>query len=23
SFQYGAEGYIKMSPGHWYFPSPL
>lgn len=23
SFQYGAEGYIKMSLCHWYFPSPL
>lgn len=23
SFQYGAEGYVKMSSGHWYFPSPM
>lgn len=23
SFQYGDQGYVKMSPGHWYFPKPL
>lgn len=23
SFQYGDQGYVKMSPGHWYFPNPL
>lgn len=23
SFRYGAQGYVKMSPGHWYFPKPL
>lgn len=23
SFQYGDQGYIKMTPGHWYFPKPL
>lgn len=23
SFKYGAQGYVKMTPGHWYFPKPL
>ncbi|OXJ22499.1 type III secretion system protein PrgH [Burkholderia sp. HI2714] len=23
SFRYGDQGYVKVSPGHWYFPSPL
>lgn len=23
SFQYGDQSYVKMSPGHWYFPKPL
>ncbi|PJG60487.1 PrgH/EprH family type III secretion apparatus protein [Aeromonas cavernicola] len=23
SYQYGEQGYIKMSPAHWYFPKPL
>lgn len=23
SFQYGEQGYVKMSSGHWYFPKPL
>lgn len=23
SFQYGDQGYVKMSSGHWYFPKPL
>lgn len=23
SFQYGDKGYVKMSPGHWYYPKPL
>ncbi|WP_263070782.1 PrgH/EprH family type III secretion apparatus protein [Enterobacter huaxiensis] len=23
SFKYGDRGYIKLSPGHWYFPKPL
>lgn len=23
SFQYGADGYIKMTPSSWYFPKPL
>ncbi|WP_217591375.1 PrgH/EprH family type III secretion inner membrane ring protein [Burkholderia sp. GbtcB21] len=23
SFRYGDQGYVKMSPGHWYFPKPL
>jgi type III secretion system protein len=23
SFKYGERGYIKLSPGHWYFPKPL
>lgn len=23
SFQYGDQGYVKMTPGHWYFPKPL
>ncbi len=22
SFKYGHHGYIKMTPGHWYFPKP-
>ncbi|QWA10498.1 PrgH/EprH family type III secretion apparatus protein [Sodalis ligni] len=22
SFKYGQHGYIKMTPGHWYFPKP-
>ncbi|WP_279205341.1 PrgH/EprH family type III secretion apparatus protein [Obesumbacterium proteus] len=23
SFQYGDQGYVKISPRHWYFPKPL
>lgn len=23
SFKYGEQGYVKLSPGHWYFPSNL
>ncbi|POB00626.1 type III secretion system protein PrgH [Chromobacterium sinusclupearum] len=23
SFRYGDQGYVKMAPGHWYFPKPL
>ncbi|WP_339058239.1 PrgH/EprH family type III secretion apparatus protein [Candidatus Regiella endosymbiont of Tuberolachnus salignus] len=23
SFKYGDQGYIKVSPGYWYFPKPL
>ncbi|MCL1028781.1 PrgH/EprH family type III secretion apparatus protein [Serratia silvae] len=23
SFKYGSRGYVKISPGHWYFPKPL
>lgn len=23
SFQYGTQGYVKMAPSHWYYPSPL
>ncbi|QJU42310.1 PrgH/EprH family type III secretion apparatus protein [Serratia marcescens] len=23
SFKYGSEGYVKVSPSHWYFPKPL
>ncbi|MGL5758795.1 PrgH/EprH family type III secretion apparatus protein [Plesiomonas sp.] len=23
SFKYGGQGYVKMAPGHWYFPKPL
>ncbi|TCL06148.1 PrgH/EprH family type III secretion apparatus protein [Sodalis ligni] len=22
SFKYGQHGYVKMTPGHWYFPKP-
>jgi len=23
SFQYGPQGYIKMTPSSWYFPKPI
>ncbi|WP_350262563.1 PrgH/EprH family type III secretion apparatus protein (plasmid) [Pantoea sp. BJ2] len=23
SFQYGSDGYVKITSGHWYFPSPI
>ncbi|WP_306461289.1 PrgH/EprH family type III secretion apparatus protein, partial [Pseudomonas fluorescens] len=23
SFQYGPQGYVKMTPSSWYFPKPL
>ena len=23
SFKYGADGYVQLSPTHWYFPKPL